>query len=202
MYRVKEVFATIQGEGANTGRVAVFVRFAGCNLWDGTEAGRTRGKAPCARWCDTDFIGGIEYDLDELIAIIVEKWTGGEGSRFVVFTGGEPSLQLNEALVSSVQRAGFYTAVETNGLRSIPSVDWITVSPKTAKINVRASEIKLVHPQGLDPHLFESAGVRALYLQPLDDAHRVDNLSACIAYCMAHPQWRLSTQAHKTWGIP
>lgn len=202
MYRVKEVFATIQGEGANTGRVAVFVRFAGCNLWDGTEAGRARGKAPCAKWCDTDFVGGTKYTLEELTQKVIETWPGGIRGRFVVFTGGEPSLQLDEALVLAMRNANFFTAVETNGLKELPHVDWVTISPKKPKVKVHGSEIKLVYPQGLDPVLFEDIGINSFYLQPLDNEHRADNLKACIAYCMAHPHWRLSTQAHKVWGIP
>lgn len=201
MYRVKEVFPTIQGEGANTGRVAVFARFTGCNLWDGTEKGRAKGKAACAAWCDTDFVGGTKYTLNELAQKIIETWPGGTQERFVVFTGGEPSLQLDDALVSAVRQANFFVAVETNGLRDLPQVDWVTVSPKTSTVKARGSEIKLVYPQGLDPVLFENIGVERLYLQPLDNEQRAGNLKACIDYCMTHPHWRLSTQAHKIWEI-
>ncbi|SNB74010.1 7-carboxy-7-deazaguanine synthase, Cx14CxxC type [Arboricoccus pini] len=208
-YAVKELFKTLQGEGARTGRAAVFCRFAGCNLWSGRE--RDRAEAVC-RFCDTDFVGldgeggGRFADAASLASAIVDTWDGEEQLRYVVFTGGEPLLQLDQALVDAVRAAGFEVAVETNGtlLPPVP-LDWVCVSPKARAELALASgdELKLVYPQdGLDPANFTGLDFRHFFLQPLDGPTREQNVQAAIAYCLAHPRWRLSLQTHKMIGIP
>lgn len=201
-FLVKKVFRTIQGEGHNAGRAAVFVRFAGCNMWDGTESGRTKGKADCSKWCDTDFRGGERLDLEVLIERIVSCW-GKEGNRFVVFTGGEPALQLTEELLSSVRKLGFSAAVETNGSKALPmGVYWKTVSPKQTEIVVtKGHELKLIHPT-LDPRSFEGLDFRYFYLQPKDDVNKEENTKSAIGYIKDNPKWRLSLQTHKIVGLP
>ena len=209
-YTVKEVFATLQGEGARAGRAAVFCRFAGCNLWSGRED--DRAGAVC-RFCDTDFVGldgvgGGRYgDAATLAEAINAAWLGdGRDERYVVFTGGEPLLQLDRDLLAAVHALGFEAAVETNGtLDPPPGLDWICVSPKAgASLRVRSgSELKLVYPQpGLD--IAELAGLpfRHRWLQPMDGPDRAANTQAVVAYCLRHPQWRLSLQTHKLIGIP
>jgi 7-carboxy-7-deazaguanine synthase len=208
-YSVKELFYTLQGEGAQAGRAAVFCRFAGCNLWSGREA--DRADAVC-RFCDTDFVGvdgengGRFGSAARLVAAIAAVCRGGPDHRFVVFTGGEPLLQLDETLVEAVHAEGFTCAVETNGTQEAPDgIDWICVSPKAgAPLKLTSgNELKLVYPQpALDP-----AGVAALpfdhfWLQPMDGPSQNANTQAAIAYCMQHPQWRLSVQTHKVIGIP
>ena len=207
-YTVKELFYTLQGEGAHAGRAAVFCRFAGCNLWSGREA--DRDAAVCS-FCDTDFIGtdgegGGRFEAADLAAAIAATWRGCEGARYVVFTGGEPLLQLDDALLDAVHAHGFTCAIETNGTRPAPSgVDWICVSPKAgAPLHLRkGSELKLVYPQdGLDPASMTGLAFDHFWLQPLDGPARAANTHAAISYCLAHPQWRLSLQTHKITGIP
>ena len=209
-YAVKELFATLQGEGARAGRAAVFCRFAGCNLWSGRE--EDRAGAVC-RFCDTDFAGldgesgGRFADADALAFAIAAVWPGGEAGRYVVFTGGEPLLQLDEALLDAIHAHGFEAACETNGTLDAPEgLDWITVSPKAgAPWRLRhGSELKLVYPQpGLDPDALPGDLAFAhRWLQPMDGPERVANTTAAVAYCLAHPHWRLSLQTHKLIGIP
>lgn len=208
-YAVKELFATLQGEGAQAGRASVFCRFAGCNLWSGRE--EDRAEAAC-RFCDTDFVGldgeggGRFADADALAAAIEAAWPGRRESRYVVFTGGEPLLQIDAALLDAVHARGFEAACETNGtLEAPPGLDWITVSPKAgAPWRLRSgSELKLVFPQpGLDPASLEALPFRHRWLQPMDGPDRVANTDAAVAYCLAHPAWRLSLQTHKLIGIP
>jgi 7-carboxy-7-deazaguanine synthase (Cx14CxxC type) len=208
-YAVKEIFYTLQGEGANTGRPAVFCRFAGCNLWTGRE--QDRATATC-QFCDTDFAGtdgpgGGKFSTAESLARAVsEAWpTGSIERRFVVCTGGEPLLQLDSALIDALHRAGFEIAVETNGTVSPPhGIDWLCVSPKAgAPLEVRAGdEIKLVFPQeGADPGEFEGLDFGSFFLQPMDGPDRDANTAAALQYCLAHPRWRLSLQTHKLLGI-
>ena len=209
-YTVKEIFYTLQGEGANAGRPAVFCRFSGCNLWTGREA--DRADAVCT-FCDTDFVGtgpdgGKFATADDLAAAVSDRWpwSTGQGARpLVVCTGGEPLLQLDVPAVDAFHRAGFEVAVETNGTQSAPpGLDWVCVSPKsTAPLELtRGDELKLVYPQ-LDapPERFESLGFHHFFLQPMDGPHVEENTRAAVAYCLAHPRWRLSLQTHKALGI-
>jgi 7-carboxy-7-deazaguanine synthase (Cx14CxxC type) len=209
-YAVKEIFYTLQGEGANTGRPAVFCRFAGCNLWTGREA--DRHSAVC-RFCDTDFVGtdgpggGKFSDGASLARAVAAAWPAEAGGRpLVVCTGGEPLLQLDEALLEAFHREGFEVAVETNGtVEPPPGIDWLCVSPKAgAPLVVRdGDELKLVYPQeGADPSRFEGLGFRQFFLQPMDGPARDANTAAALRYCLAHPRWRLSLQTHKLLGIP
>jgi 7-carboxy-7-deazaguanine synthase len=209
-YAVKEIFYTLQGEGANTGRAAVFCRFAGCNLWNGRE--HDRDTAIC-QFCDTDFVGtdgpgGGRFATPEALAAAVsDAWPSAEpGRRFVVCTGGEPLLQLDEPLVSALHGAGFEVAVETNGTLPPPEgIDWLCVSPKAgATLVVRqGDEIKLVFPQvGAEPELFEGLSFRHFFLQPMDGPGQQENIDATLRYCLTHPRWRLSLQTHKLLGIP
>jgi 7-carboxy-7-deazaguanine synthase (Cx14CxxC type) len=209
MYSIKEIFYTLQGEGVHTGRPAVLCRFAGCNLWNGQETGRD--SAVC-RFCDTDFVGtdgpggGKFSDPDSLAAAVVDTWQGGHDERFVVFTGGEPTLQLDAAAVSSIGALGFVAAIETNGTALVPTgLDWICVSPKAgAPLRQRCGdELKLVFPQvGLGPADLEHLDFTHWYLQPCDGPAVAANTRAAIDYCLAHPRWRLSMQTHKLLGIP
>lgn len=202
MYTVKEIFLTLQGEGFHSGRRAVFCRFAGCNLWDGIEAHRAR--AVC-RFCDTDFLGGDKYSAESLSAAICAAWGETHQKRFVVFTGGEPLLQLDDALISLMHSTGFEVAVETNGTVSPPvGIDWLTVSPKsTARLRVAGGdELKLVFPQfDAMPSQFESLHFAHFYLQPMASDRTVKNTAAAVEYCLGNPKWRLSTQMHKQVGI-
>lgn len=208
-YAVKELFKTLQGEGAHAGRAAVFCRFAGCNLWSGRE--RDRETAAC-RFCDTDFVGTDGEGGDrfgtaaELAAAIARTWGPGPSHRYVVFTGGEPLLQLDGALVDAVHAEGFEIAIETNGtLEPPPGVDWICVSPKAGADWVlrRGHELKLVFPQPeFDPAGLEDLPFRHFWLQPMDGPDRVANTARAVAYCRDHPRWRLSLQTHKLIGIP
>lgn len=210
MYAIKEIFYTLQGEGFHTGRPAVFCRFSGCNLWSGREADRER--AVCT-FCDTDFVGtdgenGGKYPDDSTVASkIAGLWpTEQNENRFVVFTGGEPLLQLDPALLKSMHALGFECAVETNGTLVAPAgIDWITVSPKsTAPVRLEsASELKLVYPQPTAlPERFTDFAARHFFLQPMDGPDLAANTRAAVAYCKAHPHWRLSLQTHKSLGIP
>ena len=209
-YAVKEIFYTLQGEGANTGRAAVFCRFAGCNLWTGRE--EDRHSATC-QFCDTDFVGldgpggGRFTTPDELASAVAAAWPGeSPGTRFVVCTGGEPLLQLDAPLVEAFHQRGFEVAVETNGTQvPPPGVDWLCVSPKAgAELVVGAgNELKLVFPQpGAPPAEFEDMAFDHFFLQPMDGPDREANTAAALQYCLAHPRWRLSLQTHKLLGIP
>ncbi len=211
MYSVKEIFYTLQGEGAQTGRAAVFCRFAGCNLWSGREA--DRASAIC-KFCDTDFAdtngpGGGKFATAILLAAAIERtWPADAalGKRFVVCTGGEPLLQLDKPLIHALHTLGFEIAVETNGtIAAPPGLDWICVSPKAgAELKQRGgNEIKLVYPQpGAEPAHFETLKFRNFFLQPMDGPQREANTQAAMQYCLQHPQWRLSLQTHKLLGIP
>lgn len=208
-YSVKECFYTLQGEGARAGRAAVFLRFAGCNLWNGLE--RDRATAVC-RFCDTDFVGtdgtggGRFCSADVLARAVASRWPGGGGLPYVVCTGGEPLLQLDEALIDALHAQGFEIAIETNGTLAPPrGIDWICVSPKSdAPLQLRqGDELKLVYPQAdAPPERFAALDFQHFYLQPMDGPLRAANTEAVVRYCLAHPQWRLSLQTHKLLGIP
>ena len=209
MYTVKEIFYTLQGEGANAGSAAVFCRFSGCNLWSGREEDRSR--AVC-QFCDTDFIGvgpdgGRFSDAASLAAAVAQAWRGetGAGKRFVVCTGGEPLLQVDESLIDALHGEGFRVAVETNGTRPAPgSLDWVCVSPKAGAPLVQTSgdEIKLVFPQpAAMPETFERMRFENFFLQPMDGPAVEENTRLAVEYCMRHPRWRLSLQTHKLLGI-
>ena len=203
-YTVKEIFYTLQGEGANTGTPAVFLRFAGCNLWSGREA--DRAGAVC-KFCDTDFVGGERFaGAESLGDAVLAAWRGGEGHRFVVCTGGEPLLQLDAALIDALHARGFRIAIETNGTQAVPAgVDWVCVSPKAdAPLVVeRGDELKLVYPQPRgEPERYEALAFANFFLQPMDGPERHRNTELAVAYCRAHPRWRLSLQTHKLIGIP
>jgi 7-carboxy-7-deazaguanine synthase (Cx14CxxC type) len=207
-YAVKEIFLTLQGEGADAGRVAVFCRFAGCNLWSGRE--QDRAEAIC-RFCDTDFVGtdgtlgGRYASADDLAETIASQWTGENANRYVVLTGGEPMLQLDGALIDGLHARGFAIGVETNGTIAPPDgLDWICVSPKAgAELVVRAGhELKLVFPQAeASPEQFADLAFERFSLQPMDGPDVVQNTARAVDYCLRHPQWRLSLQTHKTLGI-
>ena len=208
-YMVKEITYTLQGEGANTGRPAVFLRFAGCNLWSGRDA--DRAGAIC-QFCDTDFVGtdgpngGRFETAEELAEAVASAWPSASfNDRMVVITGGEPLLQLDDAAVAALHRREFYVAIETNGTRPIPRhVDWVVISPK-AGVDLVANtgnELKLVYPQvGAEPARFNQLDFDEFRLQPMDGPERVANTAAAVAYCLTHPQWQLSLQTHKYLGI-
>jgi 7-carboxy-7-deazaguanine synthase (Cx14CxxC type) len=210
-YRVKEIYYTLQGEGTNVGRAAVFCRFTSCNLWTGRE--KDRDRAVC-RFCDTDFTGtggpggGRFATAWELARSVGDVWDSRAGSRqraFVVCTGGEPLLQLDDAAVDAFHEAGFEVAVETNGTQEAPpGIDWVCVSPKAgAPLKLTSGdELKLVYPQAdADPEMFEGLDFPRLLLQPMDGPERDRNTRLAVEYCMAHPRWRLSLQTHKYLGI-
>ena len=208
-YAVKECFLTLQGEGVQAGSRAVFLRFAGCNLWSGRE--QDRADAQC-KFCDTDFVGtdgeggGKFASAAELAAHVESMWGAGEEQRLVVITGGEPMLQLDDALVDALHRRGFRVAVETNGtLPAVGGLDWICVSPKagTEVVQREGDELKLVWPQpGIDPAALESWGFDHFLVQPMDCEEREAAREAAIALAMDRPKWRLSLQAHKVIGLP
>lgn len=210
-YRVKEIYYTLQGEGAHTGRGAVFCRFAGCNLWSGRE--QDREKAVC-QFCDTDFIGtdgpgGGSFSTPESLAkAVLDSWQSEAmgGTPYVVFTGGEPLLQLDEALIEACHTEGIEVAIETNGtLPAPPGIDWICVSPKAEAevVLTEGHELKLVYPQETcPPEKFENANFQHHFLQPMDGPDAEANTQKTIAYCRDHPRWRLSLQTHKLIGIP
>lgn len=210
-YAVKEIFYTLQGEGAHAGRPAVFCRFAGCNLWTGREA--DRAEAVCT-FCDTEFVGtdgpggGKFATAPALAAAVKAAWPGapGEGVPYVVCTGGEPLLQLDAAAVEALHEAGFEVAVETNGTQPAPEgLDWICVSPKSDAevVLVTGDELKLVYPQaGVDPAQFDGLSFGHRFLQPMDGSRLRENTAAAAAYCLRHPRWRLSLQTHKLIGLP
>jgi 7-carboxy-7-deazaguanine synthase (Cx14CxxC type) len=207
-YSVKEMYYTLQGEGAQTGRAAVFLRFAGCNLWTGLE--RDRATAAC-RFCDTDFVGtdgpggGKFVTATALADAVAAKWPGGP-RPYVVCTGGEPLLQLDCAAVDALHAQGFAVGIETNGTQLPPvGVDWICVSPKADAelVLTHGNELKLIYPQaGAEPERYADLDFANFFLQPMDSPERDANTRAAIAYCMAHPKWRLSLQTHKLLGIP
>ena len=208
-YAVKECFYTLQGEGFHAGRAAVFLRFAGCNLWTGRE--QDRASAVC-QFCDTDFVGigpdGGKFESPDALAAFVEsRWPSAAsgGRRFVVCTGGEPLLQLDAAAIDALHGRGFEVAVETNGTQAAPrGLDWICVSPKAnAPLVLRAGdELKLVFPQvGGEPERFEQLDFTNCYLQPMDGPVTAENTRAAITYCLSHPRWKLSVQTHKAVGI-
>jgi 7-carboxy-7-deazaguanine synthase (Cx14CxxC type) len=207
-YAVKEIFYTLQGEGANAGRAAVFCRFSGCNLWSGRE--EDRAEAIC-RFCDTDFVGmdgtggGRFARPEELADAVARTWAGPGGRRLVVCTGGEPLLQLDAPLIGAFHRAGFEVAVETNGTQAAPEgIDWLCVSPKADApfVQQRGNELKLVFPQpGAEPERFESLAFGEFFLQPMDGPEVAANTAAALQYCLDHPRWRLSLQTHKILGI-
>ena len=211
-YQVKEIFYTLQGEGARTGRAAVFLRFTGCNLWSGRE--KDRASAVCT-FCDTDFVGtngpggGSFPNANELADTVARCWSANatnDGQPYVVCTGGEPLLQLDEALIAALHARSFEIAIESNGTLEAPDgLDWICVSPKAdAPLKLtRGNELKLVYPQPAAlPQRFEHLAFDHFFLQPMDGSEREANTRATVAYCLAHPQWRLSLQTHKLLGIP
>ncbi len=206
-YKLKEIFYSLQGEGARVGTPAVFCRFAGCNLWSGHE--EDREEAVC-QFCDTDFVGtngqggGFFSFADELAETLRRMWPG-DGRPYVICTGGEPLLQLDEELVSAMHRLEMEVAIETNGTRlPPPEIDWITVSPKAAAplVLTEGDELKLVYPQrGAEPERFERLNFHFFYLQPMDGPEREENTVQALRYCLEHPRWRLSLQIHKILGI-
>mgnify|MGYP001114257058 FL=1 len=206
LYKIKEIYYTLQGEGAQTGRPAVFCRFTGCNLWSGRE--EDRHKAIC-QFCDTDFWGtdgknGGRYSATELAEKIASLWPGG-GQPYVVCTGGEPLLQLDEPLIEALHARGFEVAVETNGTQPAPAgLDWICVSPKAGAdiVLTEGHELKLVYPQsGAEPERYQDLSFTHFFLQPMDSPQQAANIQATVSYCLAHPQWRMSLQTHKVLNI-
>ncbi|WP_062223432.1 7-carboxy-7-deazaguanine synthase [Aureimonas sp. D3] len=207
-YAVKEIFYTLQGEGRNAGRASVFCRFSGCNLWSGRE--EDRENAVC-RFCDTDFVGmdgtggGRFRSANELAEAIAACWGAVDGERLVVLTGGEPLLQVDEALIGALHAQGFEIAVETNGtVAPPPGIDWLCVSPKAGAdlLVTGGDELKLVFPQaGAEPERFAALPFRHLLLQPMDGPDQAENTARAVAYCMANPRWRLTLQTHKMLGI-
>jgi 7-carboxy-7-deazaguanine synthase (Cx14CxxC type) len=214
-YQVKEIFFTLQGEGGQTGRAAVFCRFAGCNLWSGREQDRHKGPGGCSRWCDTDFVGtdgvggGRFEKATDLAAAVRRTWKVPQRESpkpLVVCTGGEPLLQLDDALVAALHEEGFEIAVETNGTVTPPrGIDWLCVSPKAgARLLVLCgTELKVIFPQeGIDPIRYESLDFQHFFLQPLDGPNVDRNTQLALQYCLQHPKWRLSLQTHKLLGVP
>src|SRR6185312_789186 len=208
-YSVKEIYYTLQGEGAQTGRAAVFLRFAGCNLWSGRE--EDRADATC-KFCDTDFVGtdgpggGKFATADALADAVTSKWPRGEGvTPYVVCTGGEPLLQIDAPLIDALHARGFEIGIETNGTLMPPSgIDWICVSPKAEAEQklTRGDELKLIYPQdGAPPERYAGQDFQNFFLQPMDNENRTANTEGATRYCLEHPQWRLSLQTHKLIGI-
>ena len=208
-YQVKEIYYTLQGEGAHAGRAAVFLRFAGCNLWTGRE--EDRATATC-KFCDTDFVGingpgGGKFPTAEGLAkSVAAQWPHQQGKPYVVCTGGEPLLQLDSGLIRALHEQGFEIGIETNGTLPAPEgIDWICVSPKAGAdlVLTRGSELKMVYPQtGAEPERYAGLAFGHFFLQPMDGPNRAQNTVAATEYCLAHPQWRLSLQTHKLIGIP
>ncbi len=214
LYAVKEVFMTLQGEGQWSGSAAVFCRFTGCNIWSGKEEHRERDskKGVCAKWCDTDFVGtdgshGGKYKVEELVKKFDELWAGDDGRKMVVFTGGEPSLQLDDELVDELRQAGWKSHVETNGYKPLPKrLDWVTLSPKPPlkPCKQRYDEVKVVYDgttNTADPLEYYSFA-RNRYVQPLDGPEQEASLAACLAYVQQYSAWRLTLQTHKILGVP
>jgi 7-carboxy-7-deazaguanine synthase len=208
-YTVKEIFYTLQGEGAQSGRAAVFCRFAGCNLWSGRESDRS--TAIC-KFCDTNFVGtdgdggGKFATASALAEAIAGTWPShGGDARFVVCTGGEPLLQLDPALIDALHRRGFYIAIETNGTIPVPEgVDWVCVSPKSGAslVVTEGNELKVVYPQETDPRSYAQLGFQHFFIQPKDGEDAIGSLQAAIQFCLENPKWRLSLQTHKLIGLP
>jgi 7-carboxy-7-deazaguanine synthase len=208
MYSVKEIFYTLQGEGANAGTPAVFCRFAGCNLWSGLE--RDRADAQC-KFCDTQFVGtdgaggGKFATADDLARACRAACSAPHGPSMIVLTGGEPMLQVDQPLIDALHARGFNIAIETNGTLPVPDgIDWVCVSPKagTEQVQTSGDELKLVYPQaGLDPSSLLALDFEHRFLQPMDGPSHAENTQAAMAYCLAHPPWRLSVQTHKVLGI-
>ena len=208
MYQVKEIFYTLQGEGARTGRPSVFCRFTGCNLWSGLE--KDRNDAVC-KFCDTDFVGtngtggGKFKTARELSEAIDAKWKNTNSNKYVVCTGGEPALQIDKELIDALHKKGFEIAIETNGTIALPiGIDWITVSPKSDSILriVKGNELKLVYPQNdANPQDFYDLNFDQFYLQPLDNELKSENTQKTIQYCLENPKWKISLQTHKYIGI-
>jgi len=207
-YSVKEIYYTIQGEGINAGRPAVFLRFTGCNLWSGRAEDRGKGLGGCSLWCDTDFVGtdgpsGGKYDSPELLAEVVKSlWPKpSDGRPLVVCTGGEPLLQLDRPLIEALHQTGLEVAIESNGTKAVPEgIDWVCISPKagTTLTVKQGNELKLVYPQtGFPPTLFEHLNFQHFLLQPLDGPDADVNTQKVLSYCLEHPKWRVSIQAHK-----
>lgn len=206
-YKIKEIYYTLQGEGHHTGRPAIFCRFTGCNLWSGLE--KDRDTAIC-QFCDTDFFGmdgtyGGKYSAIELVQKCLELWPDNSNQPFIVFTGGEPMLQIDLDLINIFHDYDFTIAVETNGTLPCPQeIDWICLSPKanTKIVLKKVDELKLVYPQtDIDPILFSDFDASHFYLQPMDNIDQKNNIELCINYCLLHPQWKLSLQTHKTIGL-
>ncbi len=206
-YRIKEIFFTQQGEGKNTGKDFIFVRFSGCNLWSGKE--KNRASAVCS-FCDTDFYGtdginGGKYQAKDLIKKIKSLWISADSQIRVVLTGGEPLLQVDKGLISALKTENIYIAVETNGTLEAPDgIDWICMSPKAnTEIKLRkGSEVKIVYPQkNLNPDNFNVLDFKNFYIQPMDSENYEDNVSQSVKYCMQNPNWKLSLQTHKILGI-
>lgn len=206
-YSVKEMFYTLQGEGARTGRPSVFVRFAGCNLWTGRE--QDRASAVC-QFCDTQFVGvdgdgGGKFDTPQALARAAAALWPGDGVPYVVCTGGEPLLQLDAPLIDALHAEGFEIAIESNGTLPAPDgIDWICISPKANAelVQTHGHELKLVYPQeGADPARYQALAFKHFFLQPMDNPARTENTRAAIAYCLEHPKWRLSVQTHKDLGL-
>lgn len=199
-YRINEIFYSIQGEGYWTGRPAVFCRFSGCNLWSGHEADR---KAAICQFCDTNFTEYEEFSLDQLVTEITCRWPGG-ATPMVIFTGGEPLLQLDANLTNTMRDEGWYTAVETNGTKPITiPIDWICVSPKTPTLRANSGdELKLVYPQQrIQPERFTTYDFTHFWLSPMDGPDLAANTKAALDYCLNNPQWRLNIQTHKVIGV-
>ncbi len=208
MYSIKEIFYTLQGEGAQAGRAAIFLRFSGCNLWSGRE--KDRANAIC-NFCDTDFVGingimGGKYPDAKTLAGKIRNLWPGTSHPYVVCTGGEPLLQLDDALLDALHEAGCIVAIETNGtIKAPPDVDWICVSPKpkTEIVQQSGNELKFIYPQkDFEPEPFLEMQFDHFYLQPMDGPNLKDNTLQCVQYCMEHPEWKLSLQSHKILGIP
>ena len=208
-YSVKEIYYTLQGEGYHTGRPAVFIRFSGCNLWTGHE--KDRSGAICD-WCDTDFVGtnginGGKFSVKEIINIINSQWKGNVLSEpYVVCTGGEPLLQMDEALIKAIHKAGFEIGLETNGTMIPPDgIDWVCVSPKANAdlILKNGNELKVVYPQcGMNPRVHEKLKFDHFYIQPMDGINQTENIKRSEKFVLNHPKWKLSLQTHKILGIP
>ncbi len=206
-YKVKEIYYTLQGEGARTGRPAVFLRFTGCNLWSGRE--EDRSEAVC-QFCDTDFFGmdgtlGGKYTAESLAEQVRELWPSNGSNRYVVCTGGEPLLQIDDALIKALHAVGFEIAIETNGTITVPpGIDWVCMSPKanTEIVVQKGNELKIVvRQQGIDPKDFEEWDFKNFFLQPMDGPYLKEFTQWATEYCLEHPKWRLSIQTHKLLGI-
>lgn len=207
MYSIKEAYYTLQGEGYHTGRPAVFCRFSGCNLWSGLE--KDRSTAIC-QFCDTNFWGtdgenGGKYKDGELVDLCLSLWPDSDMQPFVVCTGGEPLLQMDDELIRTFHSRGFTIAIESNGTLAVPDgIDWVCISPKAGSelIVTQGDELKLVHPQqGQSPQQFENLDFKYFSLQPLDDVNQSQNTQECVTYCHEHPKWNLSLQTHKILGL-